>query len=67
MVRKLIGGVVTGVGVALLVLSALADPIGIGGGDDFGWKQMIGVAIGAAAIVVGLALLVRRDQEEAWL
>ncbi len=57
--RKLVGGVVTAAGVALLVLSALADPIGIGDDDEFGWKQTTGVIVAAVAIVAGLALRAR--------
>jgi hypothetical protein len=40
-------------GVALVVISALADPIGIGGGGGFGWKQVVGVIVGAVAAVLG--------------
>jgi len=64
--RRLVGGVVAAAGIVLLVLCALADPIGIGDDDDFGWKQMVGVVIGAAAVVVGLGLFMRKGQES-WL
>jgi hypothetical protein len=48
-------------GAALFALSAFADPIGLGDGDGIGWKQSIGMVIGAAALIAGLALLyVRR-------
>lgn len=61
MERNLVAGIVVAVGVVLLVISALADPIGLGEGDGFGWKQWAGVIIGAALAVVGLALMyVRR-------
>jgi hypothetical protein len=64
--RKLVGGVVTAAGVALLVLSALADPIGLGEGGGFGWKQTTGVIVGAVVVVVGLALMyVRRGEAKA--
>lgn len=63
--RKLLGGAVAAAGVALLVLSALADPIGIGADGGFGWKQTAGVVIAAAAVVVGLALYLR--EEHVWL
>ena len=62
--RKLVGGVVTAAGVALLVLSALADPIGIGDDGEFGWKQTTGVIVAAVAIVAGLVL--RTRGERAW-
>ena len=61
--RKRVGGMVTAVGVVLLVLSALADPIGLGGGGGFGWKQATGVIVGAAVAVVGLVLMLRRGEE----
>jgi|RhiMethySRZTD1v2_1073278.scaffolds.fasta_scaffold4141883_1 uncharacterized membrane protein len=56
--RRLAGGIVVAVGAVLLLVSALAEPIGLGdetGG--FGWKQITGVIIGAVIMVVGLALM----------
>lgn len=61
--RKLGGGIVIAVGIALLVLSALADPIGVGGGGGFGWKQTTGVIAGAVVVVIGLALMYARRGE----
>jgi hypothetical protein len=55
--RNLVGGLLTAGGVVLLVLSALADPIGVGGSTGFGWLQAIGVVVGAVAALAGLALL----------
>jgi hypothetical protein len=55
--RKFVGGIIVAVGVVLLVISALADPIGFGDGDGFGWKQGAGVIIGAALAVIGLAVM----------
>jgi len=64
--RKLAGGVVIVVGAVLLVLSALAEPIGIGDGGGFGWKQTTGVIVGGVVIVIGLALIhVRRGEATA--
>jgi hypothetical protein len=42
--------------------SALADPLGIGSETGFGWKQIVGVVVGAAAIVVGAFLTARRGR-----
>jgi hypothetical protein len=39
----------------LLVLAAFADPLGIGGDDAFGWEQALGTALGAVALIAGLA------------
>jgi hypothetical protein len=55
--RRRMGGIVGAVGVVLLVISALAEPIGIGDGGGFGWKQWTGVIIGAALAVLGVALM----------
>jgi hypothetical protein len=43
--RRLVGGIVATAGVVVLVLSALAEPIGIGSEDGFGAKQVIGLAL----------------------
>lgn len=56
--RNLVGGLVTAAGVVLLVLSALADPIGVGDSGGFGWLQTLGVVVGAVTALAGLALLV---------
>ena len=52
MSRKTLGIIVAVVGVALLVISALADVIGIGGGG-FGFRQIAGVVVGALGAVLG--------------
>ena len=54
--KRLSWGVVV-VGAALLAVSALADPIGLGDGGGTGWKQILGMVAGAVVIVVGLALM----------
>ena len=41
----------------MLALSVLADPLGIGGSDGFGWKQILGAVVGAAGVLVGLVLV----------
>jgi hypothetical protein len=56
--RSRFGAILLALGALLLVLSALADPIGIGEGGGIGWKQILGMVVGAAAIVIG-ALLMR--------
>ena len=64
--RKLAGGIVVAVGAVLLVLSALADQIGIGEEGGVGWKQAAGVIIGGVVIAIGLALIyVRRGEAKA--
>jgi hypothetical protein len=44
------------IGVVLLLVSLLADPLGIGTGGGWGWKQMTGMAVGVLLVVVGLVL-----------
>jgi len=62
--RKRMGYLLAGIGVALLVVSALADPIGIGEGGGFGWKQAVGVIVGAVLAAGGLWLLYVRGEAE---
>lgn len=38
------------------VVSALADPLGIGEGNVFGWLQITGVVIGAVVVLLGLVI-----------
>jgi hypothetical protein len=57
MTPRAVGVVVALVGGALVVVSALADPLGIGGVDEtFGWKQITGVVVGGLVLLLGLAL-----------
>jgi len=49
--------VVAAAGLVLLALSVFADPIGIGDGDGFGNRQVVGSVVGALALVAGLALM----------
>jgi predicted MFS family arabinose efflux permease len=48
-----IGIVVVLVGVVAALSAALADPLGIGGSDDFGWKQEVLLAVGILLIIAG--------------
>jgi LPXTG-motif cell wall-anchored protein len=49
------------VGAAIVLVSALADPLGLGGeGTGFGTKQVAGVVAGAVVAVAGLGLLYLR-------
>jgi hypothetical protein len=50
------------IGVALVLVSALADPIGIGGSSGFGWKQWVGVAVGATLVVAAIVLGTRASR-----
>lgn len=52
------------VGALLVLVSALADPLGIGEGGGFGWKQTVGVVAGSALVVAGGWLLYGRRTGE---
>jgi len=48
--------VVIGVGVLLVLIALFADPLGLGKSAGFGWKQGVGVIIGALVMLAGLYL-----------
>lgn len=54
--KKTAGIVLFVVGAVILILSLVADPIGIGGYAGFGWKQRVAAAVGAVLTVLGLGL-----------
>jgi hypothetical protein len=47
-------------GIALLVICLLADLLGLGDKNIFGYKQILGVIAGAVISVVGIVLLFKR-------
>jgi uncharacterized membrane protein len=42
------------VGGILAVVSAFADPLGVGGEPGFGWKQTLGLIVGVVLAIVGV-------------
>ncbi len=46
------------IGVMLALISGLAETVGIGGGT-FGWKQVVGVAVGCLIAAFGLFVVFR--------
>ena len=51
-------------GLATAAVSLFADAIGVsGGGEGFGWKQLIGAIFGGAIALLGLGTLFRSSQE----
>ena len=44
------------IGIVILVFSVLADALGLGRVEGFGWKQALGVVVGIALIGVGYYL-----------
>jgi hypothetical protein len=53
------GGLI-GIGVLFVLISALADPLGLGRHPGFGWIQGLGVVIGVLVILAGLYLRRRK-------
>jgi hypothetical protein len=50
--------IVLGLGVA--AASGLADTIGLGDDQGFHYRQAIGIGLGAAVVIVGIVIAVRR-------
>jgi hypothetical protein len=46
-------------GAALLIVSLLADVIGIGANPEFGYRQIVGVVLGVIAVIRGIFMLKR--------
>jgi uncharacterized membrane protein len=58
MSRKTIGYVVTIIGLILLVITTLADYIGLGfGAPNFGLKQIIGIVAAIIITLVGIGII----------
>jgi len=56
MQNRVFAWVLVGVGVLLVLISALANSLGLGVHPGFGWKKTLGVVVGALIIVAGLYL-----------
>ena len=56
MQKKALSLIVIGVGIVILLVSLLADVIGIGKYPGFGYKQAIGTAIGIVIFIIGLII-----------
>ncbi len=48
--------ILIGIGIIVLLISMLADSIGIGGYQGFGWKQAIGLTLGIGIVITGLVI-----------
>jgi hypothetical protein len=57
---RLLPLVVIAVGALIMVVAVFADPLGLsGGGDGFGWKQLIAAIVGLVILLSGLAWFLR--------
>jgi hypothetical protein len=54
--RRALGIVMALVGAAATAIAALANPLGLGEDEVFGWLQITGVIVGAVVTLLGLAL-----------
>ncbi len=60
-IQKIVGIVLLVAGIVLLVLSLIADMVGIGTGG-FGTRQILGAVAGAIAAIVGMALIPKKKK-----
>ena len=59
--RKTLAYALIALGAVLALFSGLGDLIGVGSEEStFGWKQVLGIAVGVALIAAGLAMRVPR-------
>ena len=58
--KKQLGIALLVIGVIILLLSLLANSIGIGGAPGFGYKQIAGTVVGAIIAIVGYVLFSRK-------
>jgi len=55
--KKGLSLILIGVGIILLLVSLLADVVGIGGYPGIGFKQIIGAVVGAVIAIIGFRML----------
>ena len=61
MSKRTLGMALIVVGVIIILVSLLADTIGLGAQPDIiGWRQILGAVIGAALGIGGVVLLIRK-------
>jgi hypothetical protein len=61
MLNRNIGIAMVFIGILLLLVSLLADVVGVGAHPDmFGWKQILGVAAGIGLSLAGIYFLRRK-------
>ena len=63
--RDIVSAILLWVGVIVLVLSLVADLIGIGAQAGFGISQIMGTIVGVIVTVVGLVLMFKKRSGDA--
>lgn len=58
--KKIISMLLLVAGIAVLILSVMADRLGMGEYPGYGFKQIAGMIIGAVVAVIGLVLKYRK-------
>jgi hypothetical protein len=61
MSKKTVGAALLVVGVLLFLISAAADPLGIGGSPGIGIKQVAGIVVGVVLAAIGMVRLRSRQ------
>jgi hypothetical protein len=56
MKKRLLGLILTWVGIVILLVSLFGDLIGIGGYPGLGYKQVIGIIAGAVMSIIGVVM-----------
>ena len=64
MSRKTLGIVLMVIGILLVVVSLVADMLGIGSVPGFGWKQLLGTAVGVIVALVGIWMTFRKPVQK---
>jgi hypothetical protein len=57
---RTVGIALLAIGVIVLAVALLADPIGIGEGNKFGSNQILAAVVGAIVAIAGLILMRRQ-------
>lgn len=55
MSNKMLAGLTMAVGIVLVALGLLADVLGLGSHQGFGWSQVVAIVVGLIALIAGFA------------